>query len=82
VSEPATHLHALHFQVLDYVTVTMLGVRYKGRVNRIFVESDRPKDNLYEVQLAKDNGDLTMLTFRHDEIELTRESKGVGFVGD
>ncbi len=76
------HRVTLEFQCRDYVTVTMLGVGYRGRVNRVFIESrgDQPEHHLYEVQFANDSAELKMLTFRGDELKLTEAPAApVGF---
>lgn len=72
---------SLEFAPRDYVTITMLGVNYPGRVNRVFVDDPQglPSELLYEVQFVDDRAELKMLTFRGDELKLAQPPASVGF---
>lgn len=61
----ASHAITLAFSPLEYVTVTLFGLKYHGRVNQCIVKAT---EFLYEVEYADDKGDLVIRTFRDDEL--------------
>jgi hypothetical protein len=68
-AKPLRHSVRLDFMPLDYVTVTLHDLKYRGRVINCIV---KPNELAYEVEFADDKGDLTIRTFRADELELRK----------
>lgn len=56
------------FKPLDYVTVTFLDLKYKGRVQSCRIADASAK--MYQVQYGNDTGDLKMQDFFEDELKL------------
>lgn len=54
------------YQPRDYVTVTLLGLNYKGRIDRGIWDGF---EWVYSVEYADDKGDLQRQEFYEDEIE-------------
>jgi hypothetical protein len=55
----------LDFMPLAYVIITLHDLKYRGRVVNVIV---KPNEIAYEVEYADDKGDLTIRTFRADEL--------------
>lgn len=70
----------LAFAPGDYVTVTVLGVNYRGRVTDVTIK--RGPDHVYSINFVDDAAKLQNLTFWADELTLTADmpSRSLGFV--
>lgn len=63
------HDASFAFAPLDYVTIVVLGVNYRGRVVRCILEP--AGESLYDVQYVDDRAEFKRGEFRADELKRT-----------